>query len=436
MSSALAIAAVTAILKDLLDNGIIEGNIIEKTGDVNVTTLAPELIIQKKEDTSSQLGLFMYQVTFNQGWRNAGLPSFDSNGTRVGNPPLALDLHYLLTAYGLKDYDTEILLGNAMQLLHETPVLTREAIKKALSGQPDSPGSSGKRNLPFTGSDATDLARQLESIKITPEPLSIDEMSKIWSALQKSYRPTMGYKVSVVLIEAEQPVKHPLPVRSRSIYPYIFSSSVIEHLTSQDKAHDPIIKDRPIVIGQRLVILGKCLQGNTTKVRIGGIEAVPLQDDVTDTHIIVPIPPELLPGAQTVQVIHKKQLGNEGREFTTAESNDLAFMLRPSIKSTDSNTKTITFNHRVGKYQRVSLLLDEHRGPGSPSSTPPKAYSFPAPKDNGITNDTDQTTEKIAFEGKMTTGDYLIRVRVDGAESVLNPGINGYYDSPKETFNG
>lgn len=436
MSSALAIAAVTAILKDLLDNGIIDGNITEKTGDVSVTTLAPELILPQKDDTSSQLGLFMYQVTFNQGWRNAGLPSFDSNGSRVGNPPLALDLHYLLTAYGLKDYDAEILLGNAMQILHETPVLTRKAIQKLLSGHPNLPGFSPKQILPFSGSDAVDLARQLESIKITPEPLSIDEMSKVWSALQKSYRPTMGYKVSVVLIESEHPTKHPLPVRSRGIYSYTFSSPFIERLTSQDKPHDPIIKDMPIVIGQRLIILGKGLKGEVTKVRISGIEVVPSKDDISDTCITVQIPPELMAGAQTVQVIHKKQLGNEKREFQTSESDGMAFMLRPSIKSTDVNSKTITFNHPVGRFQRVFLLLDEYREPGDLLSTPLRAYSFQAPKDNGITNTSDEKTEKITFGEKIVPGDYLIRVRVDGAESMLNPGTKGYYDSPKESFNG
>jgi hypothetical protein len=436
MSSALAIAAVTAILKDLLDNGIIDGNIAEKTGDVSVTTLAPELILPKKDDTSSQLGLFMYQVTFNQGWRNAGLPSFDSNGSRVSNPPLALDLHYLLTAYGLKDYDAEILLGTAMQILHETPVLTRKAIQKSLSGYPNLSGSSPEQILPFSGSDATNLARQLESIKITPEPLSTDEMSKIWSALQKSYRPTMGYKVSVVLIEAERPTKHPLPVSSRGIYSYTFSSPVIEQLTSQDKAHDPIIKDMPIVIGQRLVILGKGLQGEVTKVRISGIEVMPSKDDISDTCIIVQIPPELMAGAQTVQVIHKKQLGNEKREFQTSESNGMAFMLRPSIKSIDSSSKTITFNHYVGKFQRVFLLLDEYREPGNLSSIPLKTYSLQAPKDNGITNTSDEMTEKITFEGELVPGDYLVRVRVDGAESMLNSDTKGYYDSPRESFNG
>src|SRR3712207_7705722 len=36
----------------------------------------------------------------------------------------------------------------------------------------------------------SELAEQLEQIKVSPQPLSIDEMSKIWSAVNAHYRPT------------------------------------------------------------------------------------------------------------------------------------------------------------------------------------------------------------------------------------------------------
>ena len=49
------------------------------------------------------LNFFLYQVTPNLGWRNADLPSRENGGSRTTYPPLALDLHYLLTAYGSQD---------------------------------------------------------------------------------------------------------------------------------------------------------------------------------------------------------------------------------------------------------------------------------------------------------------------------------------------
>src|SRR5215211_5297880 len=132
MSSPLAIAAVTAVLKDLLDNGLIDHSVSAAVGGpVVVTAHAPQRI-KTDENEVAQLNLFLYQVTPNPGWRNAGLPSRNGSGNLLTNPPLALDLHYLLTAYGKQDFEAEILLGYAMHLLHETPVLTREAIRKTL----------------------------------------------------------------------------------------------------------------------------------------------------------------------------------------------------------------------------------------------------------------------------------------------------------------
>ena len=52
---------------------------------------------------------------------------------------------------------------------------------------------------------ASDLADQVELIKITPAAMSIDDMSKLWTAIQSNYRPSSAYQVSVVLIEGTRP---------------------------------------------------------------------------------------------------------------------------------------------------------------------------------------------------------------------------------------
>ena len=51
------------------------------------------------------------------------------------------------------------------------------------------------------------LADQLEQIKITPEYLSTEEMSKLWTAVQSHYRPTAAYMATVVLIESTLPAR-------------------------------------------------------------------------------------------------------------------------------------------------------------------------------------------------------------------------------------
>lgn len=145
MSSALAIAGVTAVLRDLLNDGLINNDATGVLGaTVSVTAGPPDRVIPANGGTeSTQLNLFMYHVTPNSGWRNERFPTHDASGNqRLSNAPLAINLHYLLSAHGSEDLHGEILLGYAMQLLHEMPILSRKAIRKALDPSPPIGGTA------------------------------------------------------------------------------------------------------------------------------------------------------------------------------------------------------------------------------------------------------------------------------------------------------
>jgi len=193
MSSALALASVTAVLKDLLENGLARGSVTSKIGgDTSVSALPPDRVTAGA-DEKPQLNLYLYAVTANTRLQRER----PSNGR-----PLALDLHYLLTAYGAQDFQTEILLGYALQLLHDTPVLERERIRKTIGTL-----SHGKdhRVVPPTlaALAASTLADTVERIEIAPEFLGGDDMSKLWTTLQAKYRPSAAYKVSAVVINGD-----------------------------------------------------------------------------------------------------------------------------------------------------------------------------------------------------------------------------------------
>lgn len=215
MSSALAIASVTQVLKDLLNNGLIDHDITGiVNGNVKVTALPPDLVTTSN-DEPAQLNIFMVHVSPNTGWVNQHYPSRNYSGERITNPPLALDLHYLLTAWCSNELHSEILLGYGMQLMHENPVLTREAIRKSLL----LPGGISTAGLPLNlqSLSGSGLEKQVEMVKIIPESLTMEEMARIWSALQTKYRPSAAYQVSVVLIESEIPTQPVLPVQERHI---------------------------------------------------------------------------------------------------------------------------------------------------------------------------------------------------------------------------
>ena len=212
MSSALAIAAVTASLKDRLNDGLLNQD-LSVIGSFSVTAQPPDRI-NTGQTEGNVLNVFLYQVTPNPGWRNVDMPSRDIGGTRVTNPPLALDLHYLLTAYGSQDMNAEILLGYAMQLLHEFPGLSRQQLRTVL-GTPTPPVGGTILPGPFGTMSALDLADQVELIKIIPTYLTTEDLSKLWTAMQARYRPSMAYQVSVVLIQGTGVTKAPLPVLKR-----------------------------------------------------------------------------------------------------------------------------------------------------------------------------------------------------------------------------
>ena len=72
MSSPLAIGAVSAVLRNLLDNGLVD--IGAPLSPVNVTALAPDRIDLEDSDAPPSLNLFLYRTSLNQGWAQVGLP--------------------------------------------------------------------------------------------------------------------------------------------------------------------------------------------------------------------------------------------------------------------------------------------------------------------------------------------------------------------------
>ena len=115
------LAAVSAVLKSLLANALTAGGPSSILGAANgITNKAPDLVTTGPDETP-QLNLFMYYASINSSLRNIGLPSMGAGGQRLSNPPLTLNLHYLVTAYGAAQYEQEILLAWAMYVLHNTP---------------------------------------------------------------------------------------------------------------------------------------------------------------------------------------------------------------------------------------------------------------------------------------------------------------------------
>lgn len=414
MSSALAIAGVTAVLRDLLNDGLINHNVSGVLGStVTVSALPPDRLAPSNGTENSQLNLFLHQVTPNAGWRNERLPSRDSSGrSRLSNPPLALDLHYLLSAYGAESLHTEILLGYAMQLFHEMPVLSRAAISNALNPSPPV-GTTlppALRALAECG-----LADQLEQIKITPEYLSTEEMSKLWTAVQSHYRPTAAYMATVVLIEAIRPTRAPLPVLSRGpVDPVtgrdrgIISAANLLSPFPTIQSVVPTNLQPAAAVGGTIEITGHHLDGGNRTVTFANsrfqIEqpvAAAAGGSSTSMQAAVPDVPA---GIYQLAV----SLVRPG-ETDPRTSNQLALVIGPQITTAlpisvardvgGAATIILDCQPQVRPGQRVSLILGAREVVAQPFTVATGTLTF-----------------VVAL---APVGDHLVRLRVDGIESAL-----------------
>lgn len=420
MSNYLAIATVTATLSQLLEKVAQEA-----VSGATVTTGRP-----RSTDNGAPgpgINVYLHQVTPNAALRNSDLPARRHDGTLIQRPVAALDLHYLLSFYGNdKELEPQRLLGTVAEVMHRQPVLTLEMIRSTIA------------STSYLAS--SDLDEQIERIKFSPLPLNLEELSKLWSAFfQTPHALSVVYQASVVLIEGKESAQPALPVRARELYVRPFRHPVIEEVTSQPPEGEPPWADEPILAGHTLVLTGKQLRGDLTWVRIGGSEVAPAS--ISDSRITLPLssPPvpagSLRAGVQGVQVIHKIMMGKPPAPHRGVESNVAAFVLRPRITNptpSDSIAVEVTFVPMVGKKQRVFLLLNEMK---SPPERAPNAYRFKAPKDNGITDENVTETQKIKFSiAGVESGEYLVRVQVNGAESPLEVDADGRYSQPKVTI--
>jgi hypothetical protein len=313
-----------------------------------------------------------------------------------------LTLYYLITAYGKGDEDTfgHRILGQAMSVLHDHPLFGREEFSNVL--------------------EASDLHLQPERVRITPQGLSMEEMSKLWTTFQTQYRISTAYQVSVVLIESRRPTRTPLPVLTRGEGdrgPVAQTGTTPPFPTLETLAlpNDQLGAQ----LGDDVVLRGHHLDGSGVRIVLNNLnpaladrEEIPAANigarSATSIAFTLPADPTFFPaGMATVEVVVTKpgepdrttnalalpiapviaDLPPDGLQVTPGPGNSLAFEL--------SCIPTL----RPG--QRVSLLFGDRELAPTPQSSPTTlGFNFATPEDPS---------------GQR----FWIRLRVDGVDSLL-----------------
>ncbi len=388
MSNHLAIATVTALFRHVL-----EEYLPLDEPSATVTSIRPDSGASGLP--SPGVNLFLYNVSSNTAFRNEDLPARTPGGRMVNRPRAALNLHYLCSFYGDETVlEPQRVLGSFARIIEAQSILDLDRIQTIL-GDPLYAFLAG-----------TDLNTQVEQVRISPENLTIDDMSKIWSTLLNTTYPlSLGYTASAVLIEAPGEIGKPLPVLARHINVSSITPMTITSLSNED---DP---QAMVCFGDTLSIVGT---GFTTAVSTVEIDSKAYTGFTIQSLNQIDMPltnPALRAGA----CVLKLKTGH------FQSSNSMAFLLGPLITiqsaSVTSSELPIAIDPAVGREQKVRLLLNEYQV-SAPSE--PRQYVIDAPENNGITDSTIQETSTIVFDVAGTdAGEYLVRVEVDGAQSGL-----------------
>lgn len=393
MSNFLAIAAVTAALRRTLHSAVSADN---ADMEFNISTVRPDG--PESGITSTGINIYLYQVTPNPALRNSDLPMRGSDGTLVKRPRIALDLHYLLSFYGNEStLEPQRIMGSALKALHASPVLSREAIRDVI------------RDEQFSYVAGSDLAEQTELVKMIPQVLSLDELSKLWNVFfQTKYALSIAYLCTVILIDSDLPARVPLPVIERRLSVLSFVQPTITSVEPQIAEFSP---------GASIVLNGRGLLSESTTGIIGGIESLPAENS-TGSRLVLPIPEGIRAGVKTIQVVHRLSSTNaDPRNVAESviESNLLAFVLRPRIdppvfsriENPPDALITVQSIPPVGLGQRAVLILS-----GVSPDTGGGYLLDPRPR-------TVESDPLVFSAIHVLPGSYIARLRVDGAESAL-----------------
>lgn len=390
MSNSLAIAAASATLRHVLTQG-----------GIAKVTLMP-LDVAAKNVTSNQVNLFLYQSTLDAAWRNQDMPGRVKPG-EAARPPLPLNLYYLLTAYSntdAEDLTSQELLGQAMRILLDHPVLSAADIAGTL-------GTS------------SDLENQVERVRITPMPLTTEEISKLWTAFQTPYRFSVAYQVSVILIESQRAMRAPLPVLSRGQDDR--GATVLTGSLPLLDAVNPVLRLPGVRLGEDLSLTGRHLADGTMAVVFRGPQgtgpfAPASLPSVADGEIVARLPTPAVAGATWPAGVYTAKVIASRTGEPDRSSGELPFLLAPQITISPTSAGVpnptlvlaVTCEPPVWLGQRIALLVGETEiAPDDPLLPPVPPNPPPLP----------QGTFHFTLEN-FPAGNYVVRLRVDGVDSI------------------
>lgn len=379
MSDARAIEAVTQTLRWLIGVGVdSEGS---DASGVYVGSSPPDQAANNGQDTT--LNLFLYQAQVDGALRNQQPPALIPGES--GEPPLPLVLRYLLTPY-VRDGDdltAHQVLGIAVQTLNDHAVLTRNELAGV---------------APYSN-----VADQVERIRISWLPLEEKDIYSLWSIFSSPYRLSVAFEVRAVLIDSRRAPRTPLPVLARGIGDRgpLANATVASPFPELTAAVPP--GSQPSArTGDTVTIQGANLAAQSVRVLLDHpllTNPIPVTPaSATATEVVFTVPGTLPAGAASVAL--GLTATGQAERVTNAVPLPLAATITSPLPATVAAASlTITCDPPLLAGQQAMLLLAENAIAAAPITAATGSLTF-------------------ATTG-IPAGDYLTRLRVDGVDSHL-----------------
>ncbi|MFK0246932.1 DUF4255 domain-containing protein [Amycolatopsis azurea] len=140
----------------------------------------PTAILSDLENrpTTATLTVFLYEIAEDPTSRNRPpVRSLPPAAPTSRKPPMALLLRYLITPWGGSQETQHQMIGRALQVFYDDAIWSGEELSGSMAGT-------------------------TEALQFTLTPLTLDQKSWIWYAIQKPYRLSLNYEVRVVNLDS------------------------------------------------------------------------------------------------------------------------------------------------------------------------------------------------------------------------------------------
>ena len=143
----------------------------------------------------ARMTIFLFEVVEDPTLRNRPPNRSVLQPETITRPSIPLILRYLLTPWSGDRLTDHRIMGRALQVLYDDAILSGTQLQGGLAGTS-------------------------EAIKLKLAPLTLEERTRVWHAVQRPYRLSVTYDVRVINIDSNAVDQRP-PIRSRNLIPSI-----------------------------------------------------------------------------------------------------------------------------------------------------------------------------------------------------------------------